>query len=1720
MADSYPALGIKFDFAEIARGRSELQAIRKDYQDVAAAQQGVSKAEQEAFRKTLNEVRDTLRTRMSLTKQMFGDERREAENTLAFKTRMWRQQSAEVERASREQAAAAKKAEQEIRDASEKTLGFKTRMWRQQLAEAERAARAEAQAAAAAEREAKRASDGRYRLMLRELAEGERVAKERARAEADAESKIRREAQQTLEFRMRMNRQQAAEAERAAQEQIAANRRIDAASRAKWLGGGGGGPGGPGGPGGGDGGEGRRGIIDALGLRGAYDSLAQSANRLGGVMVGLRTSLANVRSAVFDVRTAVGVLLAGMIVSPIVQMVDAMTSLEARTRLYAARASDVPYTFQAIYRTAQDARAPLEAVAKLYTRLAPLAKDLGRSQMDMLRTTGTVAKSFVIGGSTSAEATSSSQQLAQALGANRLGGDELRSLSENAPVLLMKISQALGMNTGEFIKWAHAGKANAKVVLEAIDKSAAEIDRMFKAMPMTIGQAITGVTNAFSMFVNEVDRATGLSVEVAGFIAQFTALLEDPETVRNTAAAIQFMGEAFNVAGQAIKTVVDFTPAIAALIVAAGAARILPPIYAAFTATLISTAMAAPQASTGMVLLSTAGRAVAASTAAAVASMRGMLALVGGPLGIALIAAAAAYAFLSTNSMSAAEGQLKFTETTQATADAISRASAFITKWGGDASKMTDILLKLNGVQDEQTKGMDEATKAAYARFVNEKALTLALLERARAESIAAAAELRRGAIAARIMGSDFYIDSQIAVNKEVRENAIKNRDAVEARASGYETSAGNLMWAAGPGGSIDQAIGQVKGLKFDATAPGAVEGGNRPSAATTTKGLDGAINRVARLRAEVEGLEAQLKTISANPLDELAARIAKAGDEAGAGFEAGKGSKFQDEVVGLAKRKEELTIRHDLISASLKQARAESDEQAQTAITADGREKAADVMMRYFESGQYGYQNYQKAVEGARDAETQAAISTRELSIAQAYGVTKISDISAAYQKATGVTKEEADAVQAAAQKAMDASRANILYAASMQTAEERTKALQDATANFVGMMRGVIDLEEMAGASSAERDADDKARVIQMRLLTKAMKEGVELTDEEALARARVLALVIQQHEETARLKINIQDNIRDTFIETGKLNMTPLIEGVKKAFRKGIYDALLAKPLDIVVNAVVDVTTTGLRKMLQQLIGGGTGAPGSGSSTGGFLGALGQFLGFTSGNSGGGGGGTPAPLGTNANFGGISVPPGGGGTPKQDSNGMGMGGGLIGQLGAFMGIPVIGWIGAAIAAIGMSDQIADSFVENGKKRISAVGGNERIAENQAIPNSWRPIIAFFGNGNSNNGGNLTFSTDGFFDVGGSKATKKRKEQLASTGDFISSMLDSLANIGINARGIITKIQAGDRDGTKIYTDSGTIYKSKETSSDGIAQLVVKAILSEADFQDPALKAIVDQMLAANRNWEQILDRMEKFMAAMELRKDVERKLLSYTDPNKAKILDLRDDQIERRKNAKSYADLNLYTPEQLSSMSANLTALEAEEIKELINSFGESLDGATNSLEAYTKAQEDIAAYLKNLMTGSLSPLAPDAKLDMERSQWQTQLGLAQGGNYRAFSNITSDAEEYLTSAQQFYGSTQAYADIFNQVTSALDALANQEIDDPMIEAIEQATADLIAAIQAQGLQLAAAAAATTAAVNTMTEVLGDITGTGLDNLGGVIGGAANNNALINGGLANIA
>ena len=191
-----------------------------------------------------------------------------------------------------------------------------------------------------------------------------------------------------------------------------------------------------------------------------------------------------------------------------------------------------------IYQSAMRSRGAYLDTANAVVKLSNNAKDAFSSNDETIKFAETLNKMFVVGGVKAQEASAAMLQLTQALGSGVLQGDELRSIGEQAPVILNTIADSMGVTRGELKKLGSEGKVTAAEIKKAILGASTDIEKKFKKMPLQWGQAWTMMknfalrqfepilakiskvvqTDKFTKFSNAVGNAIQGIIKIAGHL--------------------------------------------------------------------------------------------------------------------------------------------------------------------------------------------------------------------------------------------------------------------------------------------------------------------------------------------------------------------------------------------------------------------------------------------------------------------------------------------------------------------------------------------------------------------------------------------------------------------------------------------------------------------------------------------------------------------------------------------------------------------------------------------------------------------------------------------------------------------------------------------------------------------------------------------------------------------------------------------------------------------------------------------------------------------------------------------------------------------------------------------------------------------------------------------------------------------------------------------------
>lgn len=307
---------------------------------------------------------------------------------------------------------------------------------------------------------------------------------------------------------------------------------------------------------------------EAAQLATAYKATAAAATASGTAQVRAQTQ---VQSAVEGLNAtyrrlqnvaalALGGGIFGSLARDVSQTADEFKNLQARIQLVTGEGAAFDEAFQGVAEIANRTNTRLETTGTLFARIATAGKDIGVSQREALRLTETINQSIQVSGGSAQAADAAITQLIQGLQSGVLRGEEFNSVVEQSPRLAQALADGLGVARGELRKLANDGQLTADVVIKALQSQADAVSTEFSKLPPTVGRAITTLSNNWTLYVGEVDKANGISEKAAEIILALANNLDTLGTILEVAgkAAAAFkavqLAQTFLGIGTAAKT--------------------------------------------------------------------------------------------------------------------------------------------------------------------------------------------------------------------------------------------------------------------------------------------------------------------------------------------------------------------------------------------------------------------------------------------------------------------------------------------------------------------------------------------------------------------------------------------------------------------------------------------------------------------------------------------------------------------------------------------------------------------------------------------------------------------------------------------------------------------------------------------------------------------------------------------------------------------------------------------------------------------------------------------------------------------------------------------------------------------------------------------------------------------------------------------------------------
>ncbi|MDC3819121.1 phage tail tape measure protein [Pseudomonas aeruginosa] len=371
----------------------------------------------------------------------------------------------------------------------------------------------------------------------------------------------------------------------------------------------------------------------------AFNDVSDSASKAGELMRGAFAALAG----------------AGLVGS-IIQQVDAYGQMADRLEMAAGSTETYNQVQQHLLRTAQETYRPLAEAQELYIRTAAVMRSLGFDTQQTLDITDSFSFLLVTNAASADKAGSALDSYSKALQTGKVEADGWVSIQDAMPTIVDAIASATGKSAEEIRKLGVQGKLSLDDINTGLLRTV-EVNRKAAAdMSVSVQDALVNIQNALGDFFGRMEESTGV---VAGLASVISVVGDNISSVAAVMAG----------AGVAALTVYTARGALAIKTALADRAARIAQAEAVMQAAIADqrkaetlTVLAAREAAaargtavqTEMSLALAQARqreaAATASVATAQAGLRaasaGLLTVLGGPMGLALLAGTAAASFL------------------------------------------------------------------------------------------------------------------------------------------------------------------------------------------------------------------------------------------------------------------------------------------------------------------------------------------------------------------------------------------------------------------------------------------------------------------------------------------------------------------------------------------------------------------------------------------------------------------------------------------------------------------------------------------------------------------------------------------------------------------------------------------------------------------------------------------------------------------------------------------------------------------------------------------------------------------------------------------------------------------------------------------------------------------------------------------------------------------
>lgn len=209
------------------------------------------------------------------------------------------------------------------------------------------------------------------------------------------------------------------------------------------------------------------------------------------------------------------------------KVADSYTLIGNQLAYATGNATEAEKVQRELYNITRATGSSMKDNTKTYLKLNQAQELTGLSSEENLQVLGGLIAIMQKTGTSGAEASNSMLQLGQALTSGNLGGDEFKSLGENAPGVLNALAESLGVTRGELKLMSTAGELTSKKIGTALVEISQSAESSFDGLAQTAEKGMNHFVASFQWMWDQINDNSGIMKDVHDMFLRASGWLEE-----------------------------------------------------------------------------------------------------------------------------------------------------------------------------------------------------------------------------------------------------------------------------------------------------------------------------------------------------------------------------------------------------------------------------------------------------------------------------------------------------------------------------------------------------------------------------------------------------------------------------------------------------------------------------------------------------------------------------------------------------------------------------------------------------------------------------------------------------------------------------------------------------------------------------------------------------------------------------------------------------------------------------------------------------------------------------------------------------------------------------------------------------------------------------------------------------------------------------------------